>query len=126
MRSDMTGSIGDEGSAAQRGDWLEADEEPVARLTGVGASLIVTDRRVVIVRDGSGFRPRSGTRSWPYESVLRVSISEPMRGQARIVIRTGPRPWQAVSMFVKLAELRDAERVASEIRRRLRPERERR
>jgi hypothetical protein len=49
-----------------------------------------------------------------------------MRGQARIVIRTGPRPWQAVSMFFKLEELRDAERVASEIRRRRRPERDRR
>ena len=125
MRSEMTGSIGDEGWEARLGDWLEAGEEPVVQLTGVGASLIVTDRRVVIVRDGSGFRPRSGTRSWAHENVLRVSLSEPMRGQARIVLRTGPRPWQAVSMFFKLDQLRVAERVAGEIRKRHRSERDR-
>jgi hypothetical protein len=117
----MTGSIDGDGSAAQPGDWLEADETPIARLTGVGASLVVTERRVVIVRDGSGFRPRSGTRSWPLEGILRVSLSQPTRGQARIVVRTGPRPWQAVSMFFKLEQLRDAERVTSEIRRRHKP-----
>jgi hypothetical protein len=122
----MTGSIDGDISAAQLDDWLEADEEPVAQLAGVGAILFVTERRVVIVRDGSGFRPRSGTRWWPHESVLRVSLSEPRRGQARIVVRTGPRPWQAVSMFFQLDRLRDAERVASEIRKRLRPHRDRR
>jgi hypothetical protein len=101
-------------------DWLEPDEEVVAVLVGDGATLTATQRRVVIVRDGSEYRPRSGVRSWPYEQVVQVQLSRPQRGQARFVVRTGRYPWQAVSVFFNVRQWPDAERVVREVTRRVR------
>jgi hypothetical protein len=98
---------------------LESGEELVALLTGDAANLLVTDRRVVIVRDGYEFRPRSGVRSWSYDTIIRVSLSRAKRGQATIVIGTGPHPRQAVSMFFAARHEPDAEHVIREIARRL-------
>ena len=98
---------------------LEPGEELVGRLDGRGATLLLTQRRVVIVREGSGFRPRSGIRSWPYDSITGVTLSPPKRGQAQVVIRTGSAAWQAVSMFFAAEQLSDAEDLIQEIRRQI-------
>lgn len=115
----MHGANGEHDAGEATASWLDAEETVLATLKGVGASLELTERRIVIVRDGSDFRPRSGVRSWQYASILDVSLSQPRRGQARIVIRTGHNPWDAVSMFFSSTLLADAERVVSEIRNRL-------
>jgi hypothetical protein len=98
---------------------LEPGEELVGRLDGRGATLLLTQRRVVIVREGSGFRPRSGIRSWPYSSITGVTLSPPKRGQAQVVIRTGRAAWQAVSMFFAAELMTDAEDLIQEIRRQI-------
>jgi hypothetical protein len=49
-----------------------------------GASIVTTMHRLVVVRDRAGFRPRSGVRSWRHEVIHGISLSPPMRGQARI------------------------------------------
>jgi hypothetical protein len=100
-------------------DWLEAGEVVVAELSGAGASLVATDRRVVIVRERAEFRSRNGVRSWDYARIAHVSLSPPMRGQAVIVIRTGPYPWQAVTMFFDSRMRAEAARVIGQIRKRL-------
>jgi hypothetical protein len=105
--------------------WLAERESVLAALTGDGASLFATEDRVVIVRDGSAFRPRSGIRSWTYDRIQGISLSRPNRGQARMVLRTGQYPWQAVSMFFGAEHWRDAERIVSSISDRLRPGRRR-
>ena len=115
----MTGSS-DSGAEADVGFWLEGDERVVARLAGLGASLLVTTHRLVIVRDGAGFRPRSGIRSWPHESIHGVFLSPPKRGQARITVRAGPKPENAVSMFFAAEFWPNAEHAVGEIRRALR------
>jgi hypothetical protein len=97
--------------------WLDDDEDVIAMLVGNGANLLATRRRIVIVRDGSGFRPRSGVRSWPYDRIVRVSLVQPTHGQARILVRTGDHPWQVVSMFFDSRRWPDAERLVGEIRR---------
>jgi hypothetical protein len=107
---------------ADVGPWREADEAVVARLTGLGASLFVTGRRLVIVREGAEHRPRTGVRSWSYHSIHEVSLSPLRRGQARIVVRTGPRPEDKVSMFFSEKHWPDAEHAIGEIRRLLRLE----
>jgi len=107
-------------------DWLEPDEEVVALLAGDGATLSATQHRVVIVRDGSEYRPKSGVRSWPYEQVTSVQLSRPQHGQARFVIRTGRYPWQAVSVFFNVSQLPDAERMVREVSRRVRMRSDRR
>lgn len=112
-------SSGSEPSEPEARDWLEPDETVLATLTGSGASLFATERRLVIVRSGAGFRPRTGVRSWPYDRLLQVSLSRPMRGQALIHVRTGRLAWQAVSMFFDSRQLREAQHVIDEIRQRL-------
>jgi hypothetical protein len=93
-----------------------ADDDVVAVLAGDGASLLATRHQLVILRDGSALRPRTGVRSWSYDQILDVSLSQPHHGQARIVIRTGRFPWEAVSMFFSSRHLPDAERMIREIR----------
>jgi hypothetical protein len=115
----MRGRSDNDASKPQFGELLESDEDLVAVLTGDGADLLVTERRVVIVRDGYEFRPRSGVRSWSYDTIAQVSLSRAKRGQATIVIRTGPNRWQAVSMFFAAQHDRDAEHVIGEIGKRL-------
>jgi hypothetical protein len=112
----MTASS-DSGADADTGPSLEADELVVARLTGLGANLFVTARRLVIVRDGAATRPRSGIRSWPHHAIDRVWLSPPKRGQARIVVRAGPPPEAEVSMFFAAEAWPEAERTITEIRR---------
>jgi hypothetical protein len=110
----------DSDAEAAVGLWLKSDEAVVARLTGLGASLFVTERRLVIVREGAEHRPRTGVRSWPYRAIHEVSLSPLRRGQARIVVRTGPRPEDKVSMFFSEKRWPDAEHAIGEIRRLLR------
>jgi len=99
--------------------WLDADESVIVALTGDGASLLATPTRLVLVREGSEFRPRTGLRSWPYDRLVRVSLVQPRHGQARIVVVTADSPRQPVSMFFELRRWGDAERLAGEIRSRL-------
>jgi hypothetical protein len=99
--------------------WLEGGEVVTAVLPGVGASLVATNQRVVIVREGADFRPRNGIQSWTYARIVGVSLSPPMRGQAVIVVRTGRYPWQAVTMFFESRLRTEAERVIGQIRQRL-------
>lgn len=101
------------------GRWLDADESVIATLTGDGASILATPTRIVLVREGSEFRPRTGLRSWPYDRIVRVSLVQPRHGQARILVVTADNPRQPVSMFFEMRRLRDAERLAAEIRSRL-------
>jgi hypothetical protein len=99
--------------------WLDADEAVIAELVGDGASLLATPRRIVLVREGSEYRPRSGVRSWPYDGIVRVSLVRPRHGQARILLLTADHLRQPVSVFFALRHWPDAERLAAEIRSRL-------
>ena len=91
-------------------------EAVVDHVEGLGATLIVTGTLAIVVRQGAYFRPRSGIRSWPLQSIRDVQLAPPRNGNGRIVLRTGPYPWQAVSVFVGGQELSDAERVVGHIR----------
>jgi hypothetical protein len=97
-----------------------ADGEPVVdHVEGLGATLVVTATRAIVVRQGAHFRPRSGVRDWPLQTLRDVRLAPPRNGNGRLVIRTGPYPWQAVSLFVSAQEWPAAERVVGQIRIRL-------
>ena len=51
---------------------LEPREEVTAALTAIGCKLVVTDRHLILVRDGRTFRPRTGVQSWPLVPTLSV------------------------------------------------------
>ena len=91
-------------------------EDVLDQVSGLGATLIITPTRVVLVRQGAQYRPRSGVRSWPYTALRDVQLVPPRHGNGRVVIRLGPYPWQAVSLFVDATEWTAAERVVGKIR----------
>jgi hypothetical protein len=83
---------------------------------GLGATLVITRTHAVLIREGAHFRPRSGVRAYAYDAVRDVQLSAPRHGNGRMVLRTGPYPWQAVSLFVDAEQWPAAERVAGQIR----------
>jgi hypothetical protein len=94
-----------------------ADGEPVVdHVEGLGATLVVTATRAIMVRQGAHFRPRNGVRNWPLGSLRDVRLAAPRNGNGRMVLRTGPYPWQAVSLFISAQEWPAAERVVGQIR----------
>jgi hypothetical protein len=96
-----------------------AGEVVLEQVEGLGATLVVTATRVILVRQGAHFRPRTGVREWPLGSLRDVRLAPPRNGNGRIVVRTGPYPWQAVSLFVPAQQWRAAERAVGQIRVRL-------
>jgi hypothetical protein len=98
--------------------WAAAagDEAVVDIVEGLGASLVVTRTRVIVVRQGAHFRPRSGIRAWPYAALRDVQLAPPRNGDGRIVLRTGPYPWHAVNLFVSGHQWAAVERVVAQIR----------
>jgi hypothetical protein len=99
---------------------LEPGEEIVDLLPGLGASLVVTSTRVIVVREGTHFRPRNGVRSWPHGELRDVGLSLPKRGHGRIVLHEGRDPKQAVSVFIEAESWSAAERIVGDIRSRAR------
>jgi len=95
--------------------------EPIVRyLEAVGCSLILTDTRLILVREGVSYRPRSGVQTWPLDrsTVLR---STPVRhGTGRVVI---DREARSTSVFIVAAHWREAEHLIGEARSRMEPAR---
>jgi hypothetical protein len=94
-----------------------ASGEPVLdHVEGLGATLVLTATRAIVVRQGAHFRPRNGVRAWPLSDLREVHLAPPRNGNGRVVLRTGIYPWQAVSMFVAAQQWPAAERVVAKIR----------
>jgi hypothetical protein len=95
------------------------DEVVLDEVAGIGAVLVVTSERVAVIRQGAYFRPRSGVRAWPHGALRDVHIEPPRNGSGSVILRIGPLPWQAVSLFVDAREWVAAERVVALIRSRV-------
>lgn len=65
--------------------------------------MIGTDRRVLVAREGRGWRPRSGLRSYELAAIQRVALEGGPGRSGRIVLSLGPLYYQAVSMFFDAA-----------------------
>jgi hypothetical protein len=91
--------------------------EPVVdEVAGLGASLLLTATRVVVVRQGAHFRPRNGVRAWPFGAFRDVQVESPRHGSGRVILRVGRYSWQAISVFIAAADWAAAERVVLSIR----------
>jgi hypothetical protein len=95
---------------------VAASEAILDQVEGLGATFLVTETRVIVVRQGAHFRPRTGVRAWPLDGLRAVQLVAPRNGNGRVVLRTGPYPWQAVSLFIAAAQWRAAERAVGQIR----------
>ena len=76
---------------------LEPGEELVFVLRGVGAAMFVTTDRLIVARDGGDRRPRSGTQSFPLESISGIRVEHGERMSGRVAVWIGAQ--EAVSMF---------------------------
>jgi hypothetical protein len=97
-----------------------ASGEPVVdHVEGLGATLVLTATRAIVVRQGAHFRPRNGVRAWTLTDLREVHVAPPKNGNGRVVLRTGIYPWQAINLFVAAQHWPAAERVVAKIRGRL-------
>jgi hypothetical protein len=77
---------------------LEPDETLLVALGGIGAVMFLTDRRLIVARDGVERRPRSGIVSYPFDAIrhLRLELGSPPSGRIAVWTQAGQ---EAVSMF---------------------------
>ena len=79
----------------------------------VGCALVLTDRRLFLVREGAAHRPRSGVRHWPLDRDLRIRMAPGQ--QHRVLIERGDR---SASVFLTRPQVEDAIDLIIEVRKR--------
>ena len=89
---------------------LESGENILGALTSLAGTLVLTDRRVVIVREGRGYRPLSGIRSWAISRTVDLRYGAPRGGMGRLVVGNGK---EAISFFVKECDWDEALRIVT-------------
>ncbi len=94
---------------------LEASERIERVTAAVGCTLVLTDRRLLVIRDGAKFRPRSGVRWWPLHRDLTLRLARVRHDTSRLVIQRDGRP---ASVFLTGTQVRDAQALIAEIRHR--------
>lgn len=105
-----------EPSEAIRG-LLEEDEAVTRLVAGIGCTLALTERRLLVLRDGASFRPRSGVREWPVGPGLAIKPGVVRQGTGSLVIHWGR---DITSVFVRAERWDEAIELVTEVRRRLR------
>jgi hypothetical protein len=98
---------------------MEPGEDIVAVVPGLGARLVITTARAIVIREGASFRPRSGVRSWPIAAVTAASLTPLKHGQGRIVLAVGPGSRPAVNVFIDSPDWPTAERAVNDLRERI-------
>jgi hypothetical protein len=94
---------------------LEPHEEVAAVLAAIGCKLVVTDRHLILIRDGRSFRPRTGVQTWPLVPTLVVRSTPTDAHPGRILITMHGR---TTSVFVGPHDHRAADQLIAEVRRR--------
>jgi hypothetical protein len=94
---------------------LDSAERVERVVPAVGCTLVLTDRRLVLVRQGASFRPRSGIQSWPLDRGLTLRLSATRRETTRLAIQgTG----RSASVFVTDEQATLARALVAEVRQR--------
>ena len=103
-------------SAAAR-EAIEAVLDPAETVEfaapAVGSSLVLTQRRLIVVRDGASFRPKTGVRPFDLDPGLSIRIG-PARRRVIIESEAG-----TINVFVRSEQLAQAEAFVAEVRRRI-------
>jgi hypothetical protein len=95
---------------------LDPSEGVERVVAAVGCTLVLTDRQLVLVRDGASHRPRSGVLSWPLDRKLTLHLAPGRRDMGRLVIE---RAGHAASAFLTTAHMNDADALIAETRHRI-------
>jgi hypothetical protein len=79
----------------------------------VGCTVVLTERRLAVARDGANFRPKSGVRSFGLDGGLALRIGPARR---RVIIDSDG---HTINVFVRSEQLGQAELLVAEVRRRI-------
>jgi hypothetical protein len=103
------------------GGMLRAALAPTERLThavpAIGCTLVLTTRRLLVIRDGSAFRPKSGIRDGPLDPSLDVRTGLIRHRSGSLIIRHGR---EMTSVFVPSEEWAAAIQLVGALRSRTR------
>jgi hypothetical protein len=87
------------------GGILRATLAPTERLThaipAVGCTIALTTSRLLVIREGSAFRPKTGIREWPLSPTLDVKPGLVRHGSGSLVIRQAR---DVTSVFIPIQE----------------------
>jgi hypothetical protein len=95
---------------------LDPSERVIRYVKAVGCALVLTERNLVLVREGLHYRPRSGVQAWPLDRLLIVRAMPVRRRTGRVAIE---RSGQIASLFVAEEHWRDAEALIADLRNRI-------
>ena len=90
--------------------FLQTGEGVLGSVTSLAGSLVLTDRRVVIVREGHSYRPQNGIRAWDISSRVGFTYDSPRGGMGRLVVGDGK---AAASFFVNANDWTEALRMVT-------------
>jgi hypothetical protein len=111
------GEDGDDTLPEAAREAIEAVLEPAESVQlvapAVGSSLVLTQRRLMIVRDGASFRPKTGVRIFELGAGLAIRIGPARR---RVIVESGGK---AINVFVRSEQLARAEAFVAQVRRRI-------
>lgn len=97
-------------------DLLAPTEQVSMIAAAVGCSLVLTDRRLVLVRDGAHYRPRTGVQSWTLDRNLVLRIDQARTSGNRLMIE---RSGKFASVFVTADQIPLVRTLIADIRRRI-------
>jgi hypothetical protein len=92
---------------------LDPTEKVELVAPAVGSSLVLTQHRLFVVRDGANFRPKTGVRTFELRAGLTIRIG-PARKRVMIESAAG-----TINVFVRSEQLARAEGFVAEVRRRI-------
>ncbi len=92
---------------------LDVGEKVDVFAPAVGSILVLTDRRLIVLRQGAEFRPRTGIQSYALDRDLEVRIAPTIK---QVTVASSGR---AISVFIRREQLADIEALIAELRRRI-------
>jgi len=95
---------------------LAPSEEVALVAPAVGCTLVLTDRQLLLVREGVAYRPRSGVRSWVVDRTLTVRPGRPRKTSGQLAIECCKR---TTSVFYSLEHKLAIDQLVAEVRRRI-------
>ena len=101
------------------GVFLGSDEVVTHVVPALGAIIVLTDRRIIVIREGGASRPRTGLRDWALEAPLMIRVGLVRHGTGSLLIQ---RDRSVTNVFVGREHWREALRLIAAVRRRIRPE----
>lgn len=82
----------------------------------VGCTLVLTDARLLVVREGASYRPRSGIRSWVLDRTLNLHPGPVRNTSGQLAIES---PRRTTSVFYRIEHKPAIDQVVAEVRRRI-------